>query len=234
MDRGKTFVKTNGKRNTKGYTGISMNKFVCVLKTGGDYTKKNVFLLKRQVDKYLPAVDKFICYSNIEIKGINTVPLVGDYKGKWSMHEVFREKGKVLVTGLDTLFVKNCDWLFDLADEINRDTFYGMKTFNKRGGKTPWGNNPMLWNGDWSHLFWDYLDQQTPYHLKLEQSWAYRKLQACGANIKYLDNEGLGLFSYKHHCRHRGVPDNADIIIFHGKPRPHECTEEWVIERYYG
>jgi hypothetical protein len=211
-----------------------MNKFVCVLKTGGDYTKEHVYLLKKQVDKYLPSVDKFICYSNIEIEGIDTKPLIGGYKGKWSMQEVFREKGKVMVTGLDTLFIKNCDWLFDLADKMNSNDFYGMKTFNKRGGKTPWGNNPMLWNGDWSHLFYDYVESKTPYHIGLEQSWTYQKLQDCNANIKYLDNEALNLVSYKHHCKSNGIPQNTDIVIFHGKPRPHECKEKWVQERYYG
>lgn len=208
-----------------------MNKFVCVLKTGGDYTKEHVYLLKKQVDKYLPIVDKFICYSNEEIEGIDTVPLIGGYKGRWVMQEVFREKGKVMVTGLDTLFIKNCGWLYDLADNMDNNDFYGIRVFKH---KNKFANGVMLWNGDWSHLFWDYVNEQTPYHIKLEMNWTYEKLKKCKANINFLDDIGFNGVSYKHHCRGKGLPKDAEVVLFHGKPRPHECKEKWVQERYYG
>lgn len=35
------------------------------------------------------------------------------------------------------------------------------------------------------------------------------------------------IFSYKHHVRGKGVPDNARIISCHGSPRPHQIEEEW-------
>jgi hypothetical protein len=33
--------------------------------------------------------------------------------------------------------------------------------------------------------------------------------------------------SYKYHCR-QGLPDDARVVCFHGKPDPHEISDEWV------
>ena len=38
--------------------------------------------------------------------------------------------------------------------------------------------------------------------------------------------------SYKHHCR-AGLPEDAKVVSFHGRPRPHECLGiPWVAEHW--
>lgn len=39
--------------------------------------------------------------------------------------------------------------------------------------------------------------------------------------------------SYKAHCRNNGLPPDARIVSFHGKPRPHEVAEDWVREHWW-
>jgi hypothetical protein len=33
--------------------------------------------------------------------------------------------------------------------------------------------------------------------------------------------------SYKYHCRD-GLPPEAKIIVFHGNPKPDECSDGWI------
>lgn len=37
--------------------------------------------------------------------------------------------------------------------------------------------------------------------------------------------------SYKYHCR-AGLPDGASVIVFHGKPDPHDVPDPWVLEHW--
>jgi hypothetical protein len=203
-----------------------MKKFVCLDISGGDYTEKHVHVLYNQVQRHIPSVDQFIVYTDEPQKfvGTNIIvrPLVSNYRGRWAMHELFREKGHVMVTGLDTVFVRNLDKIFDI--QVGSNDFYGIKPLHHQ-----WANGVMLWNGDWAHLFYKYRNTPRP-NYNLEMKWTLQKLQQEEANIKYLDNESIKIYSYKHECRN-GKPDDADIIRFHGKPRPHELNN-WV-KNYY-
>lgn len=41
--------------------------------------------------------------------------------------------------------------------------------------------------------------------------------------------------SYKADCRNLGKPPaGAKLVVFHGQPRPHECTDEWVQQLWNG
>jgi hypothetical protein len=202
-----------------------MKKFVCVYKTGGDYRKEHVMVLHAQVKRMVPVVDQFICYTDVpeQFTGTEVIakPLISTYTGRFCMHEAFRETGHVMVTGLDTVFLKDVSWLFDI--EIAKDELYGMKPWAVK-----WGNNPMLWNGDFNVLF-DPNEVQGWY--RLEQVWAYDKMLRNGITPKRLNvDHNLRLASYKHDCKN-GEPD-ADMVIFHGKPRPHEVNKDWV-KKYY-
>lgn len=196
-----------------------MNKFVCLYKSGGPYTEKEVFNLYNQVQHFLPVVEQFIVYTDEpeKFKGTNIIAkqLESNLPGKWSMHELFKEKGHVMVTGLDTLFVKDVSWLFDI--DIPQNTFYGIKAFRDSAS---WANGVMMWNGDWERLFYGY---SNPPAYRLEQKWTYDKLIKEKADIRYLNSEGLNVKSYKHHCTNR-IPDGTEIVVFHGHPRPQECT----------
>jgi len=40
--------------------------------------------------------------------------------------------------------------------------------------------------------------------------------------------------SYKYHCRGKGLPADARVVIFHGKPDPHEVSDPWVKQHWKG
>ena len=52
------------------------------------------------------------------------------------------------------------------------------------------------------------------------------------ANYDFWQRNYPGIYSYKVDCQDR-VPDDARIIRFHGKPRPHECLTSQLIEEHW-
>jgi hypothetical protein len=90
----------------------------------------------------------------------------------------------------------------------------------------------MAWNGDWKHLLDNYKFNEEIYDLyNLEQKYTISKLKKENVNIKSINKEFNGIYSYKHHCRHN-LPNDAKVVLFHGKPRPHKIKDGWVIDYY--
>jgi len=205
-----------------------MRTFVCVLKTGGDYTEEHVRILQRQVQRSMPLLDSFVCLTDLpSIEGIYTRPLIHDLQGKYSMQEVFGIKGRVVVTGLDTLMFGALDRIWDLP--CGDDDFYMIRSFNPR---REFANGVMMWNGDWEERLMQH--PKASLNGRLEQEHTIRNLKAAGANIKILNNHFV-IESYKWYTKRVGVtkkPKHVDFVLFHGIPRPHECNTAWVKEAY--
>lgn len=203
-------------------------KFVTVLKSGGKFTAAHVRAIKQQVDKYMPAVTDFICYTDkdFSIPGVQLQPLVGNLPGKWSMQEVARETGHVVAGGLDMVMTRNLDWLFDIP--VGRNDYFGTKPFNKH---YPWGNGLQLYCGDWRRLYYEFENDRSR-TMRLEQHWTYLKLRMLNANIRYLEDYGLERYSYKKDVAGKKQGGNPDLICFHGRPDPWEVSE--FKDKYYG
>ena len=206
-----------------------MRTFVCILKSGGDYYPEHVQILQNQVMRAMPSTERFLCLTDYSsIKGVEILPLKHGLRGKYSMMEAFRITGQVVVTGIDTVLVGNLDCIWDVVADMSPDDFYLMRSFNKM---RTYGNNPMAWNGDWSKLIYDFSIEDC-YKYKLEQEYTNKKLKSIGANIKVLD-EHFTIRSFKHYYMTGDAKlSDAEFLIFHGFPRPHQVTLPWVQELY--
>jgi len=205
-----------------------MRTFACVLKTGGDYNADHVRILQNQVRRAMPSTERFVCLTDLpEIEGVETMPLLMDLPGKYSMVEVFWITGQVVVTGLDTVLKGDLDDIWDVAKNTGPNTFWVMKSFN---AKRQYGNNPMVWNGNWTKLIENYPPRICLKH-PLEQECTFWKLRKEGAEIKVLDDL-FTIKSYKHNYIKSERPKGDQFIIFHGDPRPHQVTVPWVKELY--
>ena len=205
-----------------------MVKFAVVLKTGGDYDSSYVERVERMAKKNLSVAHEFVCLSDVPgVPGYQ--PLYNCWPGWWSVIELFRLTGPVIVTGLDTLIVKNIDRLGELALTCPEDVFYMSRPQPKaarRGEK--WCSGIMIWNGDWSWLYhkFDYETHSKKY--KLEQRYTAHMLSLKRrVKIRAVQDYFDGYTSYKNDCK-RGLPAGAKVVLFHGKPRPHECKAKWV------
>lgn len=198
---------------------MSIPTFACVLRSGGDFLPKHVLSLQDQVRRNTTVPHEFVCYSDVEIPGVQTVPLVTDWPGWWAVPEVFRQQGPTVITGLDTIVCGNIDKLFGIAMESSPDEFWMIRAFNPR--RNDYASGVMAYNGDFSCVYkqFDLKRAQEQHGRGGEQEHTKAVLRSKGVKIKALQDHFPGIYSYKRHCRHR-VPANCRIMVFHGQPRP--------------
>lgn len=204
-------------------------KILCVL-TGSRYTEDYVYklksMIKRNVSEDIPF--SFICYTDkISIKGIACRKT--DKRGWWGKIDIFKEKGPCLYLDLDTIIVENIDLLLESIPLLSKEEFLMIKPWKRKG----WASGIMGWNGDFSFI------QQTFNRITdvLDYCWDQKYISA-----KLRENKNkiipvqnfLKIYSYKHHCKTiRNYPKDAQIICFHGRPRPHEVRKTlWVKENW--
>ena len=204
--------------------------FACLYRTGGDYNAGHVIALQRMVHMHTTHIVDFVCVSDVKVDGITCAPLSRSYPGKWSMAELFKLKGPVIVTGLDTIIVKSIDNLIDLAFTSAENDFWMIRSFANR---TKYASGIMVWNGDWSRLWSEYDAEYDSVRrrYKREQRYTTDQLASWGVSIRALNDVIPGIYSYKHDCR-RALPKDARIVLFHGNPRPHQVTRGWVSKKY--
>lgn len=132
---------------------------------------------------------------------------------------------RVLLVGLDTVFVRNSDWLFDwnqAAVGIPCDPFVpeenppcdAVVTYGEEGRKLVWDEYERTRPLDpFPHLYNDQPSEMALLrHLHTQHQWPL---------LEGLRREKL--ISYKGcHVSQDGVPETATIVYFHGTPKPSE------------
>lgn len=190
-----------------------MRSVVSVLRSGGSYGPEHVYRLQQQVERYMPDV-AFVCLSDVELK-CTTVPLIFKWPGWWSKIELFRPglfDGQVVYIDLDTTVRGSFDPVF-------KTSFTMLRDFYKRHD---YGSGLMAWNGSAPKGVFDQFCKDPQAHMKKYRTpsrWGDQGfIRDYADDIKcFGDNDGI--VSYKVHCKD-GVPDAANIVCFHGTPKP--------------
>lgn len=209
-----------------------MLNVVCVLKSGGDYDWEYVTKLHKAICKNITYAHKFIVLADIfpsdnEVVNIEIIPLCSDLKSYWAKLEAFRIKGEVLYFDLDTVILSNLDLLVEgmrvvAAFHNNAEnTFFMMRAFSSN---RVWASGIMGWIGDFSCIFETVKSCHITYYKKWEQDYIVDCLTVLQRKIYSIDDcIGKTIYSYKHDCK-KGIPLGAEIICFHGIPRPRDVN----------
>lgn len=206
-----------------------MLKVVCVLKSGGDYDETYVLALYYAVLRNLTVPFEFLCLSDVPVD-CPFIPLNNGWRGWWSKIELFRLKGAVLYLDLDTVIIGNLDPLAETILNMPKDQFLMLRAIHR---KRQWASGVMGWNGDFSFIYNHFKYDMSPRKFPWDQNYIISKLLAKKKTIKCVQDYQSGMYSYKRHCRAEGCPpDDATVVYFHGKPRPHECSEPWIKENW--
>lgn len=135
-----------------------MSTIVCVLKSGvwkprpqGEYSvqygPRHVTWLRDQFAAQLKVPHRFVCMTDIEVPGVETLPLQDDLPGWWSKLEIFRQFTKACYVDLDTVIV----------GDVSRYLFADHQFTVSRGIhlRKPGAINSsvMGWNGDYRFLY---------------------------------------------------------------------------------
>lgn len=201
---------------------------ICCIRAGEAFSPAYVVLLKDMVARNLEDgfPGRFVCFTDRPEElpaGIETAPLPADLPGWWSKLALLREglfpKGdRVLFFDLDTVITGPIDRLASYDGP-----FAILTDFYRPNGMQ---SSVMAWAAGEQTEIWNSFEKagcpmDNPGG---DQHWI--ELHACKGRVRRWQTIFPGMFvSYK---QTKGIPAEASVVIFHGRPRPHEVTDGWV------
>lgn len=135
---------------------------------------------------------------------------------------LFPQGERVLFLDLDTLVVGNIDAMMQLQDP----EFVILRDFMQKG---MWGPGVMMWvAGMWPAIWTEYEKRGCPTNLEMgDLTWINYLFSQADYTPTALQDIAKGVFSYKVDCK-AGLPADARLVCFHGLPRPHQVSDDWV------
>ena len=197
---------------------------------GADYVNKMYNMVKRNLT--LPFT--FYCvtddFSELD-KDIKIVLLPGDYKfkGWWWKPYIFKtglfEGNEVnFYIDLDMVIVDNIDCYMT----FDEGKFVGLRDFG-HDRLTRLASGIMRWENNTMNMIWERLTRDPAIAGRFpgdqEYIWQYQKDQ-----LSYFPPEWTP--SYKYHIKKNKTYDQKKIIAFHGRPNPHEVTDQIIVDNW--
>lgn len=177
---------------------------ICVLRSGGDFLPEHV----QRLAKMIPDL---VCLSDVPVDGVPVIPLRYDWPGWWSKMELFRPniKGNLFYADLDTT-IYNMPQM-PLSDTVLTD-FGDMKVI---------GSGLMYLTEATRAKVWAEWIKDPEGHMAKHTKWPAGDQ---GFLLPFLRGalrwqNMYRVYSYKIHCK-KGIPEDADVVCFHGHPRP--------------
>lgn len=203
----------------------------CVLKSGGEYDLRYVEAMRNMVGRNLTTPHNFVCFSDMG-RGPGFQPLKYNMPGWWSKLELFQLKGPVIYFDLDTVIFGNIDHMGKTVMEMPEGTVRMLTPFNpKRRAAGRWASGVMAWHGDFRFLLDSAPQDKNDVFFKgWDQDHISAQLTEHGINITPV-NQMVNIYSYKRHCQ-AAVPTDAEVICFHGNPRPATAKHAWVKDNW--
>ena len=183
-----------------------------VYRSGGDYDLEYVRRLARSIRKFSNDNVKIHCIS--DIKDVQTIcryiPFSTDYKGWWSKLELFNHFDNCLYFDLDTVIRGDISPLL----QHNYSRFTMLEDFYSKGCPA---SGIMAWKGDYSHIPVGFENKYDGDYRRSgkwgDQGWITERVENPNFFQNLFPNK---IASYKLNY------NTADIICFHGKPRPRD------------
>tara|TARA_B100001778_G_C18491997_1_gene585505 strand:- start:244 stop:957 length:714 start_codon:yes stop_codon:yes gene_type:complete len=236
-----------------------MRNVVCV-KWGTKYSADYVNRLYGMVQRQLSLPHRFVCLTEDTAgidSAIETLPLLrNDLKHSYTKLQLFLNplhdiEGDILFLDLDTVILNPIDDLFlhePNAEFIGLhewfDDFLGSSTFRFEAGKFPfileeWDNavqnrfteeNTFDNATNETNLTYHDLNAFPPEVYRGDQEWITKALRDREVPIHWYPDGWL--LSYKWHVQKEKPFMDAMSITFHGLPKPHQVTADWVLKNW--
>lgn len=161
------------------------------------------------------------------------IPDKVEYKGWWAKVFLFRSRTQpIIYLDLDTIILQNIDFLFSPSAAMTiLSDFYSPNRWNSSLISLPPGNFGLE--------VWERYSPRVPQLFRSDQDWIYYTL---ALNPRNSSDGVIGtwqtrfpgkIVSYKGSGRKQ--PQDAAIVCFHGRPKPHELQgTEWVQRAWSG
>ena len=212
-----------------------MITFLCVLRSGGDYTPEYVRRLRDGVARHRKLPHRFVCLSDVPV-ACERVVMEHGWPGWWCKIEMFKPgvvTGPTLFFDLDTVIVGS----LDEVEKLERFDFAMLDVLHK---ELPLGNSGVMWfNKPQEHVYSRFVEKPE-YWIRYHEENARERYMGDQAfisdsfeTVPKLHHALPNMFrSYKYdQCIKRPRP-GASVIAFGGHPRPHEVKHGWVTEHW--
>lgn len=179
---------------------------------------------------------RFICVTENPVDGVACAPLLCNLPGWWQKLGLFKPGtiiGDVLYLDLDVIITRELFGLVELLDKdrtklwalddfsyslINPKRGIGPDTRRMLGGDGTINSSIMMWHGDACSAVWDKFSPEVMTELHGDQNWITRALWP---DINLIPREWGTSYKYG---------GDGAIRVFHGNPKPHEITDQWLID----
>lgn len=201
-----------------------MATLITVLRSGGEYKVEHVAKLKAQAEHF-GFGGEFICLSDCH-SAPGYRELKHGWPGWWSKMEAFKIHGPAVYVDLDTWFTGSLGPLFEAAQSY---PFIALRDFNPK--QRLLGTGLMAWCGNLSEIY-HHFRQYPRFHMEQnrnprwwgDQGFMERYITKTSSPIAFWQEVLPGaVVSFKKHCQN-GVPEDARVVCFHGKPKPWEVA----------
>jgi hypothetical protein len=191
------------------------------MNTNNHAPQEEVDILARMVMKHLSIPHEFICITE------------SDLPGWWGKVRLFdgRSSERNLWLDLDTVITGPLDGLVTPCSKLRIAKNWAQSGF---GGCQ---SSVMYWEGDTGRVISDEFDPAIAHWPPInkpgevlwgDQEWITELRDEGRIEVEYFNP--CDVVSYKYHCRDRGLPIATKVAVFHGKPKPSEVKDKWVIE----
>jgi len=194
-----------------------------------------VHKLRDAVKRHLKIPHEFICLTDLPAEKFDckTEPLTDDLKGWWSKIELFKHKGPCLYFDLDTVLTGSIKGIAEAVcgkgDEgtSRKPKLYMLTPFRET---EKWASGVMAWQGDLSGVYKNFRKSDME-EFKWDQRYISFITEFADIPISSIQKY-TSVHSYKWHCKDK-LPKGAQIVCFHGRPRPHEVKDTPWMKEYW-
>lgn len=196
---------------------------------GQKYDDGDVYTLREMVSRHLERPHVFRCLSDRDIPGVDCLVTDEQWPGWWSKLLLLRyATGHNLYLDLDVVIVGPLD---DLISER-----MSMPKNWAQSGHGGCQSSVMSWGLEYDWIP-DMFDADLLAEPERGNCGSYRGLWGDQEFITAVAGdpggdviaEMHGIYSYKYHCQ-SSLPEDAKVVCFHGRPKPHEVSDPWVVE----
>lgn len=211
-----------------------------VLRSGGGYRERDAARLYRAVSRWAgkgqPKIRwEFRLLTDVDVPGLTCLPLTENWPGWWSKMELFQPgllTGPVLYLDLDTLIVGDLHELLELPAYV--DAPASLEDFYAPGRRA---SGVIAWDADrhraemaeyWNRVRADADGLQRQHNRRMD-TFLGEAFMAEDPIQRMLPRQ---VVSFKVHCA-LGVPPDARVVCFHGRPRLNELPKGNELRRLW-